>query len=151
MRGWTRDSPLVALLCGAVLGALAWTAALLMGFGAPLLVWTLGGGLVGVIWWMFRHVVPSDPGEGVSEPRTPDEAWPSGVERGARLLESRIRGARQGRPDDLAALHATIADIVRDRGVDPSAAPAVHAYLSAPPHTLTRARLRTILRELVDL
>lgn len=142
-------SPVLALAIGAASGALAWGAAALLGFGAPLVLWVLGGALIGLVLWTVRHVLPAVEDDGVEEPTAPVDPWPSGVDVRTRVLESRLRGALQGRPATADLLHQTIVTIASERDTPETRSRALHSYLNAQPRTLTRAELRTILRELI--
>lgn len=144
-------SLLVSVAIGVGIGAAAALALMLVGFTAPILTWALLGLVAGVAVWAWRHLVPEGVGEAVDEPVPAPRPRSAGADRGARLLEGRLRGALWGNATTISALHTTIDDIAHDRAGDGPYPPALSAYLHADPRPLSRAQLRLILRELSDL
>ena len=133
----------VAVIAGAAIGTAAAVVGLVLGFGLPLPLWTLGGMVVAVAWWGLRQLLPEIESEA--------QPWSTGVDRRTRVLETRLRGAQGGRSTTATALHDTIAEIVEARAANAPLPDRLQTYLRSEPRTLSRAQLRTILRELTRL
>ncbi|WP_312678579.1 hypothetical protein [Microbacterium sp.] len=142
---------IVAVIAGAAVGTAAAVAGLVMGFGLPLPLWTLGGIVVAVAWWGLRRLLPEIESEAVPEPQHPPQPWSTGVDRRTRVLETRLRGAQGGRSTTATALHDTIAELAETRAANAPLPDRLQTYLRSEPRTLSRAQLRTILRELTRL
>lgn len=138
----------VAVIAGAAIGTAAAVVGLVLGFGLPLPLWTLGGMVVAAAWWGLRQLLPEIESETVPEPQHPPRPWSTGVDRRTRVLETRLRGAQGGRSTTAGALHDTIAEIVAARSSTAPLPEVLQTYLRSEPRSLGRAQLRTILREL---
>ena len=143
-------SLLRALVVGTLLGTALGVALLVLRFELPLVAWALAGAAVGLAWWALGHLLPDD-GEVPPEPMAPPTSHPSDPDRETRALHAQLRGAASGNDTTTKALHRTIGDLARERAGDGPYPPALAAYLRADPHPLSRARLRTILKELTRL
>lgn len=142
-------SPAIAVGIGVGVGAVASGGLLLLGFGVRMDVWVLTGLAVAVTVWFFRDVF--DPGHEppMAEPHdAPSTYWSIDSDRRTRTLEGQVRGALRGNATTVTALHHTIDRIAR--ASDAPLPPATARYLASEPHPLTRAQVRTIIRELTQ-
>ena len=123
----------------------------LLGFGIRLDALCLIGVVIAVSCWFFARVFdPADDSTG-GEPISPPRQRSIGLDRRIRALESQLSGARTGRAMTVSALHDTICQLAAKRSDDNepgSSDTALRRYIDAPPRPLSRAQLRTILREL---
>lgn len=141
----------IALCGGAAAGLVIALAALALGFGVPVPLWVLAGVLVATIWWGAVRILPDGDHDLTAEPVAQHPPRSAGLDRRTRLLETRLRGAGWGQATTPSALHDTIREIVADRPDLASLPPNLDAYLQSAPRPLSRAQLRTILREMSTL
>lgn len=149
MSGTRWRSLLVAAGAGLTAGAAAGALLLWMGFGLRIDVWLLVGLVTALMLWFFRDVLESGQEPPVTEPHEPPVSpWSLDVDRRTRTLEAQLRGAQRGTGTTVTTVRDTIEKIVRhdDRPVPPATA----RYLASTPRPLSRAQLRTILRELTQ-
>lgn len=129
---------------GAVAAGLAF-----LGFGVRGDVWILAGLVAAVAVWFFREVFDSGQEPPVAEPYDPPPLfWSIDSDRRTRALESQLRGALRGNATTVTSLHRTIEDLAQ--AGDGPLPPATARYLASDPRPLTRAQLRTIIRELTQ-
>lgn len=151
MRDRTLRSLLIALVCGAAAGLAVALIAVALDFGVSVALWIFAGILIATIWWGALHVVPDGEQDAGGEPVPQHPPRSAGLDRRTRLLETRLRGAQWGHATTPSALHATINEIVANHPDQTPLPPHLRAYLDAEPRPLSRAHLRTILRELSTL
>ncbi len=142
---------LIAVLVGAALtGGLA-AALHRWGFGIPLDAAAAVGAVTGMIVWFFSTVFVPPQDESDTEPVERRGAASAGIDRRTRMLESQLRGSQLGFAMTVTTLHETISALALARGGEGPYPPALTAYLRSDPRPLSRAQLRTILRELTTL
>lgn len=139
----------LALALGAIVGLGAGLLYATQGVIVSLPVWALAGMLVAAAWLLLRLLLDLPASPRLAEPDVDGAARGGTTDRELRQLEAQVRGALEGSETTVSTLHATIAHLAHLQRPDGDYPPALAAYLHSAPRALTRAHLRTILRELI--
>ncbi|GAA5032044.1 hypothetical protein GCM10025738_13790 [Microbacterium fluvii] len=139
------------LLGGVVVALIGATAFALIGFGIRWDAWALAGMGAGLVVWFFQRVFVAPDDQSEPAPMMPRRFGALDVDRRTRAWESQLRGSQGSRPMTVGALHTAITALADELADGRPLPPTVDAYVRSDPRPLSRARLRTIIRELNSL